>query len=461
MIRSLRWRLTLAIVLITFAASTLVGVGLGRFTRSEFRHFLEIETEVSGIELPSTEALVAALRAGPGEHVQEALESLSVRAGGTRMVLFSPQRVLIGDTSPVGDVVLRADGELEIRHITEGNIHEERLTVDGGIPLGGPQALGVLFVLPALDTEATLAPEIGFARRVSAAHVVGVLVATLLALVIALTLSNRIVGPVETLMAAAQRLEGGDLTQRVDVRSRDEIGELSRTFNTMAASLERQERTRRSMVSDIAHELRTPLTHLRCRIESVQDGLAAVDDALLNGLHSEIVHLGRLVDDLQELALAEAGRLQLYPVEADLEKATRQVIDALPGENRTDVRLQIGEGLPPISVDVDRYRQVVRNLLANALQHGAVDGHVVIRLLLDPSGVRCEVEDEGMGIPTDHLEHVFDRFHRIDPSRDRRTGGVGLGLAIARQLVLAWEGMIGVESEPGRGARFWFTVPRH
>ncbi len=219
------------------------------------------------------------------------------------------------------------------------------------------------------------------------------------------------------------------------------------------------------MVSDIAHELRTPLTHLRCKLESVEDGLVTADDELLRGLHQEIVHLGRLVDDLQELALAEAGRLPLHPKSADLEPITHQVVSTLPaGEGGPSVTVEVSRGLPAAHVDVDRYRQVLRNLLQNALRHGAVGGHVIVRLLATSREdgertVRCEVRDDGPGIPAEHLERVFDRFHRTDPSRGRATGGAGLGLAIARQLVIAWDGAIGVESEPGHGATFWFTVP--
>ena len=142
MIRSLRWRLILAIVLITLAASTLVGVGLGRFTRSEFQQFLEVEAQVESIQLPPTGELVEALRGGVNGTPQEVLTSLSKLAGDARLLLFSPENQLIGDTDPVGDVLLREDGELEIRRVVEadGETREERMSLRGGVPLGGPQA---------------------------------------------------------------------------------------------------------------------------------------------------------------------------------------------------------------------------------------------------------------------------------------------------------------------------------
>ena len=465
----LRWRLTLSIVLITLAASTIVGVGLGSFTSREFRHFLEVEEDAS-VPLPPTAPLVERLRAGDDEGARRELDSVGEAMDGGRVLLFAPDGVLIADSDPGDEPTLHDDGRLEIVAWREqdGNRYEERLQMRGGIELVDDEGmLGTLFVLPARDSEereVEISPAAGFTRRIGRAHLLGVAIATGLALIIALVLSGRIVGPVETLTRASRDLAGGNLAKRVEVTSDDEVGELSAAFNAMAESLERQETVRRDMVSDIAHELRTPLTHLRCQLESVQDGLVTPDEELVSGLHEEILHLGRLVDDLQELALAEAGRLPLFPSEADLAVIARQVVASLPVvEGGPSVSLEARDGLPPALVDVDRFRQVMRNLLENALRHGAADGRIVIRLT-EVSGeegrvLRCDVEDDGPGVPAEHLDRVFDRFHRTDPARGRATGGAGLGLAIARHLVLSWEGTIGVESEPGGGATFWFTVP--
>jgi signal transduction histidine kinase len=465
-----RSRLTLAIVLITLAASTIVGVGLGRFTRSEFKQFLEVEEEVP-VALPPVDTLVERLGSGDLSGARAELESMGRRADGARLLLFGPDGGLIADTRPEGEAVLHDDGRLEVVGWSERDDarQEERLVVRGGIELGESGAsTGTLFVLPARrseEREIDLSPEVGFTRSISRAHLVGIAIATGLALVIALVLSGRIVGPVETLTAASRGLAQGDLSRRVDVRSNDEIGELSGAFNAMAESLERQETVRRNMVSDIAHELRTPLTHLRCKLESVQDGLATADEEMLSGVHEEILHLGRLVDDLQELALAEAGQLPMFPVEADLLPIVRQVIATVAAvDGGPSVTLEEAESLSPATVDVDRFRQVLRNLVENALRHGSPSGRVVVRVCdgeqAEAAGmIQCEVQDDGPGVAPEHLERVFDRFHRTDPARGRATGGAGLGLAISRQLVLAWGGAIGVESQPGQGARFWFTVP--
>ncbi len=462
MIHSLRWKLTLSIVLITLTASLVVGFGLGLFTESEFQQFLEIETEMSSAELPDPAGIVEKLRSGDLTGAHKALVSMSKEID-SRMLVFSPDGKLLLDSNPGGDSFEYIDGELEVVSVIKnaGEVRADRLRIRGGEPLGGSdESLGMLFVVPRMKMSGEVAPADGFTRRIGRAHIIGVVVATILAFVLALVLSGRILGPVELLTGAAKRLADGDLTQRVDVRTRDEIGELSKAFNAMATSLERQEATRRNMVGDIAHELRTPLTHLRCKLESVQDGLLATSDALIGELHGEIVHLGRLVDDLQELDLAEAGRLRLHPTQFDLTAVSRQLVASLL--NRTGkqaVTLDAETDLPPGHVDVDRFRQVLRNLLDNALRHGRRDGRVIVRATRQEDMIRFIVEDDGPGIPPEHKESIFERFHRTDPSRDRTTGGAGLGLTISRQLVLAWGGSIGVDCEPGQRTSFWFTVP--
>jgi signal transduction histidine kinase len=274
-------------------------------------------------------------------------------------------------------------------------------------------------------------------------------------------LSRRIFGPVEALTRAARRMEGGDLSQRVAIRSPDEIGELAHAFNSLAGALERGEILRRGMVSDVAHELRTPLTNIRCQIESLQDGLVTADRAALDSLHDETMLLSRLVEDLQELSLAEAGGIRLDLTRVSVDDAVRSAAGAIaPRAREANVRLVIEPGeAPKARADPNRVAQVLRILLDNAVAHTPSGGEIRVRTLA-AEGVRVEVSDTGAGIPREHLPHIFERFYRADPSRARETGGAGLGLAIARQLAQAQGGSISVESDPGRGTTFTVTLPR-
>jgi signal transduction histidine kinase len=290
----------------------------------------------------------------------------------------------------------------------------------------------------------------------------GVTVAGILALLATAAISRRILGPVEDLTEAARRMERGDLAARVDVRSRDEIGELARAFNAMAETRSRSEELRRRMVGDIAHELRTPLTNLKGQLEAIEDGLLAADAETLASLREETTLLERLVEDLQELALAEAGKLTLDLSEVSALEAARTAVNALrPSAEAAGVSLEASAepGLPPAKADRERLAQILRNLLANAITHSPRGGAVRIAARRDGPTLEIAVSDDGPGIAPEHWELVFDRFYRVDGSRSRSTGGAGLGLAIVRQLARAQGGDARVQSEPGRGATFIVTLP--
>ena len=290
----------------------------------------------------------------------------------------------------------------------------------------------------------------------------GVAIAGLLALAATVALSRRIFQPVADLTAAARRMERGDLSARVDVRTRDEIGELGKAFNSMAEARAGAEELRRRMVGDIAHELRTPLTNLKAQLEAVEDGLLPADARSHASLREETTLLARLVDDLQELALTEAGQLRLELTEVSLEKAARAAIDAWkPAADAAGVRLQseFDYDLPPAHADRSRVGQILRNLLSNAIMHSPRGGSVRLGARRRDSGLEIFVRDEGPGIAAEHLPWIFDRFYRADPSRSRSTGGAGLGLAIVRQLACAQGGDVRVESDPGHGATFFVAFP--
>lgn len=274
-------------------------------------------------------------------------------------------------------------------------------------------------------------------------------------------LSRRVLRPIDKLTAAAQRLGRGDLTGRVPVRGNDELAQLARSFNRMAESLQRGEERQRRLVADVAHELRTPLANLRGYLEALADGVITPDKDLFASLHEEAVLQQRIVDDLQDLALAEAGNLAYHRVAVDLAElleTCRTAHHARAEAARVSLRVEA----QPVAVhaDPDRLRQVVGNLVTNALRATAAGGSV--RLVASHTHTQAVVQviDTGSGIAPDALAHVFDRFWRADAARGRRTGGSGLGLAIARQIVTGHRGTITVASEVGVGTTFTITLPR-
>ena len=275
-------------------------------------------------------------------------------------------------------------------------------------------------------------------------------------------LSARILRPVRALTAAAGRLGRGDLSQRVPVQGADELGQLAGAFNAMADSLTRSEGLRRRLVGDVAHDLRTPLTNIRGYLEALEDGILAPGPAVLASLQEEALLLNRLVDDLQELALAEAGQLRLEPRPVDLATLVEQTALAirLQAERKgLELRLALPPGLPPAQADPERLAQILRNLLANAFAHTPAGGRVVVSAAAAGPELALRVRDSGEGIAPEHLPYVFERFYRADPARARATGGSGLGLAIVKQLVQQQGGRVAAESAPGAGSVFPVTLP--
>jgi signal transduction histidine kinase len=281
--------------------------------------------------------------------------------------------------------------------------------------------------------------------------------AAVIAILMALVISRRITQPVERLTAAVHAMAGGSLQTRVAVQGRDELAQLATAFNSMADALAAQQDLRQRMVSDVAHELRTPLTNLRCELEAIQDGLAKPDAARIASIHEEVLHLGRLVDDLQQLALAEAGGLRLNRERIDLGEAVARAIDAFP--HRNDIALSTSGEPLVVSADVTRIGQIVRNLLANAIQHTREPRRIVVKLRRDGGEALISVSDNGSGIPAGELENIFERFYRVEEARDRDSGGAGLGLPIARRLVELHGGNIRAENRPEGGARFVVSIP--
>ena len=306
-----------------------------------------------------------------------------------------------------------------------------------GLPPGQPPK--VLFFRENDDTLPRRSLDRSFLFIFGGASVFGVLMALLVARWISV--------PVERLTAAARRMENGDLTVRVEPSGGAELEELATSFNAMAAAVDRNEEVRRRMVTDVAHELRAPLTNLRCELESIQDGLTDASTERIASLHDEVMHLSALVDDLQDLSLADAGKLELDAQRVSVGAVVRRV------------RGVTFEGSDEVTVVADARRviQIVTNLVSNAVAAHATEIRIAWEVV--DSEVVIRVIDNGIGIAADQLPHIFDRSDRVDPSRSRATGGAGLGLSIVKQLVLAHGGRVWAESTPGAGTTVAFTLP--
>ena len=287
------------------------------------------------------------------------------------------------------------------------------------------------------------------------------LVAVLASVGLAVVLARMLTRPLREIGSAARRIADGDYAARVPRDGPEELASLADSFNQMAASLERQEQMRRDFIANAAHELRTPLTNIQGYLEALRDGVITADRATYESLHEEAERLVRLSRDLDALAEGDAGTTPPKLVDLDLAMALRSALDlAMPAIERAGLRLEAG-GVPQAlaaKADPDRLAQVLANLLSNAVRYTPSGGVITVRAERRPDDILVSIANTGEPIPADDLDHVFERFYRVEKSRDRALGGAGIGLAIVKQLVESTGGRVGAESGDGQ-TRFWFSVP--
>lgn len=286
----------------------------------------------------------------------------------------------------------------------------------------------------------------------------------LLAVFISIRTFRGITTPLADVMAAADAVAEGDFSVRVEEERQGDFGQLSRSFNRMAGELERAEQQRRNLTADIAHELRTPLHIIQGNLEGILDGVYEPTAEHINTTLDETRLLARLVDDLRTLSLAEAGQLPLVIEPVNIGELLADVQTSFSGQAEAagiDLLLVLdGQGKAMIvSGDIGRLDQVLTNLVANAIRHTKAGGQVTLSAEMVKDGVEIQVRDNGEGIDAEDLPYIFDRFWRADRARPHSDGAVGLGLAIARQLVRAHDGKIEVESQPGVGTTFTIFLP--
>ena len=333
----------------------------------------------------------------------------------------------------------------------------------------GPGGMHSVGMMPGTDVSVADL-QAAFQSSVTQAVLLATAAATLVAVLVSLIMSDRITARVRRIAGATRRIAAGHYAERVGVEpseTADELGQLTHSFNEMAESLEATERRRVELLGDVAHELRTPVSTLDGYLEGLLDGIVPAAPQTWVSLRHETGRLSRLVDDLRDLSRAEARQLSLTLARVDPAAVSRAALDRLRSdfeEEGLELVEDLPASMPQVLGDPDRTVQVLTNLLANALRYTPPPGRVKLSLsrVPGPAGgeVLFQVSDTGIGVASEHLPHLFDRFYRVDKSRSRAAGGSGIGLTIARALVEAQGGRIWAESAgPGRGSIFAFTLP--
>jgi signal transduction histidine kinase len=453
--------LLVAVGVLAVAAVTAVALAARQTTRYEFLRFQDL-AHGGPTSIPSevAERVAAALtgRCCTSDVVREAATSLPPESGFIVVDPNTGSHVALGGAFlALRDVKVTAEGDritIDARQ-DQGAIKEGialRLQ-HAGLPIvladGRAARVHVLPFRPAGE-DAVLA---SLDRRL----LIATSLVSIAVLVVTWGITRRIVGPVAELGDAARDLAGGDFSRRVDTRGSDEVADLARTFNAMAAQLERQQMLRQNLVHDVVHELRTPLTALRCRLETLLDGLATNPAETLRAVNEEVGHLSRMVDDLQELALAEARELRLSIEDVAVVQVVESAARAAGLEQDPRLRLEVDATLAARG-DRVRVRQVLLNLLTNADRYTPPDGAITVSARGEGADAIINVRNTGETLDEDQLARVFDRFYRADPSRQRATGGAGLGLAIVKQLIEAQGGRLWARREAD-GMSFGFALP--
>ncbi len=380
---------------------------------------------------------------GSWEDVQSVVAALGV--SGTHIILVATNGTVIGDSK----------GALLGMNYTDSQESSLNMTLSG-------QFLGKLYISSDPAAEPYVAPFLRLSTSINRSLLLGGSLAIAIALLLTFVLSRRITSPIGALAKTARRLGRGDLSQRVQLQGEGEVAALAQAFNSMAADLEHAEQLRRNMVADVAHELRTPLSNIQGYLEAIRDRVIKPDAATIRSLNEEAALLSRLVNELQELSLAEAGELKLVYQEEDIAKLVKQAVTPWQPQlaaKEISLSLDLPDNLPLVNIDWQRVNQVLHNLLENAVAYTHKGGTINVAAITQGDWVEVSVSDTGEGIPAEDLPHIFERFYRVDKSRARVTGGSGLGLTIAKRLVEAHGGKITVQSKLGKGSRFSFTLP--
>lgn len=453
--RSLAWKLGAALVMVAVIAIGIMAVITNLNTSRQFQSY--IETSPAFIETVSRTLAVFYAQNRSWAGVENLLPQL-VANTGDRLVVADSSGQIVGDTA--GEL---SGVNLSQTDLTGGYTIRTMMGFQGGMGGGGGQIVGQAFYVG----QTGVAAEQAFLNQTNRWLWLSGGIAVILAVVLAVILARNFIRPLRALDTGAREIASGNLGYRVKIDSGDEAGRLAESFNAMAGSLQQSEEARKRLLADVAHELRTPLTIISGTVDAISDGVLPADEKQLKIIKSETQVLTRLIADLRDLSLAEAGELKLELSSVDLADLVRRKAEQFkPLAEAKGISLisEAAEALPSVPGDWVRLEQVFANLFSNAIRHTPAGGRITVSFNPDTlegtPAVTAAVTDTGEGMTIEQLEHIFDRFYRVEDSRARAEGnGAGLGLAIVKQMVAAHHGRVRVESRPGRGSTFHITLP--
>jgi len=384
---------------------------------------------------------------GMGWQRRGLMRSMSMKMRqGQRLVVADRNNIVIADTQ---QSLIGQAAEFGSLHVSSRPLRFDN------------RKIGTLYMISPLGSGlASL--ENDFISQLSISTIILALFMGLIALILGLVLGKRVSSPLADLSAAIHKLAQGQLDERIALQGDQEFIELGQDFNLMAQKLEDADQNRRRLTADLSHELRTPLTFLRGQLEGMQTGSIPMDTENTTLLLDEVIRLSRLVKELENLAQVENHavklRLTSFPIVDLLEHLTP--VNLAMQDKGILFKMEVGTDINVITADHDRLMQILLNLLSNAMQHVGEAGEVSLSIQRHKNYLQFVVADNGSGISPADLPQLFERFYRVDDSRNRREGGMGLGLAIAKGYVEAHQGKIWVESNPGLGTNFYFTLPQ-
>jgi two-component system sensor histidine kinase BaeS len=443
-VRSLAFKLVLGFWLVSLVGIALIVLQARLVASREFGRFVNTQQQ---------EPLVSKLESYYQTHGDwNGVEVVFQANTPTEMDSNQPLSLVLVDSQAV--VIFSNNGDLPGSKFTGVQLsHGEPIWVN-------KEFVGML--IPTFQGGTRRPPPNDYLNRINQNLLLSSLGATAISLLLGLFLAWTLIRPLRELTAATRDVADGDLERQVPVRSKDELGELSQSFNQMNSKLKESRDLRRKMTADIAHELRTPLSLILGHTEALNEGKLPPTSETFYVIYDEAKRLSLLVEDLRTLSLSEAGELSLMQLAVQPSLLVKRGIKAYSQKARAlniSLRAEIQRRLPSINVDPDRMAQVNGNLLDNSLHYTPSGGKVELAVLAVPEGVEFRVRDTGAGIPKADLPYIFNRFYRAEKSRNRRESGSGLGLAIAKSIVEAHGGRIWAESEPSQGTTIFFVIP--